>query len=190
MKIDFSAGLVDAADYLPSPNCDDRPFGVSIDLIVIHGISLPPGEFGGDHISRFFRNELDSSEHPYFETIAEMRVSAHALIRRDGSVVQYVPFHRRAWHAGLSQFEGRKACNDFAVGIELEGTDETPYSDKQYTALVALVHALCDTYPSLTIQRIAGHADIAPGRKTDPGPAFDWPRLHALLEAASRSRFA
>ena len=190
MKIDPNAGLVDEAAYFPSPNCDDRPSGVAIDLIVVHGISLPPGEFGGEYISQFFLNELDPAEHPYFETIAGMRVSAHVLVRRDGSVVQYVPFHRRAWHAGQSQFEGRAACNDFAVGIELEGTDETPYSAEQYTTLAALVQALCDAYPSLRVERIAGHADVAPGRKTDPGPAFDWPRLHQLLAVAPRSRLA
>ncbi|MEL7448737.1 MAG: 1,6-anhydro-N-acetylmuramyl-L-alanine amidase AmpD [Pseudomonadota bacterium] len=190
MRIDTTTGLVDGAVYLPSPNCDDRPQGVAVDLIVVHGISLPPGEFGGDYISRFFLNELDPSEHPFFETIADLRVSAHVLVRRDGSVVQYVPFHKRAWHAGQSTFEGRTACNDFAVGIELEGTDETPYAAEQYAALVALVQALCGAYPALDTQRIAGHADIAPGRKTDPGPAFDWPRLHRLLAAAPRSRLA
>ena len=190
MRIDSTTGLVDDAVYLPSPNCDDRPQGVAIDLIVVHGISLPPGEFGGDYINQFFLNELDPAEHPYFETIADMRVSAHVLVRRDGSMVQYVPFHRRAWHAGQSQFEGRTACNDFAVGIELEGTDDVRYSAEQYIALAELVHALSDAYPSLRAERIAGHADIAPGRKTDPGPAFDWPRLHRLLEGEPRSRLA
>ncbi|MEM9056624.1 MAG: 1,6-anhydro-N-acetylmuramyl-L-alanine amidase AmpD, partial [Pseudomonadota bacterium] len=161
---------------------------VAIDLIVVHGISLPPGEFGGDGLDRLFLNRLDPHAHPYFATIAALRVSAHALVRRDGSVTQYVPFHRRAWHAGRSRFEGREACNDFAIGIELEGTDETPYADAQYAALAAVVAALRAAYPTLARGRIVGHSDIAPGRKTDPGPAFDWPRLERRLDAQLGSR--
>jgi len=148
-------------------------------LIVIHGISLPPGEFGGAWIDDLFLGRLDQAAHPYFAEIAHVRVSAHLLIRRDGSVTQYVPFHLRAWHAGVSSFDGRAGCNDFSIGIELEGTDDVPYAEAQYLNLARVIAALQQAYPSL--RAIAGHEDIAPGRKTDPGASFDWARLGVLL---------
>ncbi len=183
LVIDPTTGLLLAAPQVLSPHRDARPSGVLPDLIVVHGISLPPGEFGGPWIDRLFCGELPAAAHPSFAAIAPLRVSAHALIRRDGAIIQYVPFGERAWHAGQSSYAGRSACNDFSVGIELEGTDERPYEDAQYTALAALITALCAAYPSLSRERIAGHSDIAPGRKSDPGAAFDWPRLRALLGA-------
>jgi len=181
--IDPASGLLAGVRYLPSPNRDARPPGIPANLIVVHGISLPPGEFGGPWIDALFTNRLDPSAHPYFQAIAGLRVSAHLLIRRDGERVQYVPFHERAWHAGVSHYGGRERCNDFSIGIELEGSDETPYTDRQYAQLAAVIRALRSAYPTLAPERLAGHADIAPGRKTDPGPAFDWARLHRLLMA-------
>ena len=154
------------------------------ELIVVHGISLPPGEFGGPWIEQLFTNSLPPFVHPYFTTLHDARVSAHALLRRDGSVVQFVPIHRRAWHAGESSWRGRSACNDFSIGIELEGTDTVPYEDVQYAVLARLVSDLADACPGLSPDALAGHADIAPARKTDPGPAFDWPRLRALVQVA------
>ena len=154
------------------------------ELIVVHGISLPPGEFGGPWIEQLFTNCLPPFAHPYFATLHDARVSAHALLRRDGSVVQFVPIHRRAWHAGESSWRGRSACNDFSIGIELEGTDTVPYEDVQYAVLARLVSDLADACPGLSPDALAGHADIAPARKTDPGPAFDWPRLRALVQVA------
>lgn len=177
-------GLIVGARQVASPNCDDRPPGVEADLIVLHGISLPPGEFGGPWIDRLFTNDLPADVHPYFAEVAALRVSAHALVRRDGEVVQYVPLHRRAWHAGVSSWEGRERCNDFSVGIEIEGTDAGPYEDVQYAAVARLVAALCRAYPRLSIERVVGHSDIAPGRKSDPGIAFDWPRLRAEVRRA------
>lgn len=184
--IDLQRGLLLSARQMPSPNCDDRPADGVPTLIVVHGISLPPGEFGGPWIDRLFTNSLPAHEHPYFAAIADHKVSSHLLIRRDGEVVQYVPLHRRAWHAGVSSYRGREKCNDFSVGIELEGADEVPYEPAQYRALSAVILALRAAYPSLSLEHIAGHSDIAPGRKTDPGPAFDWPRLRALLEIDAR----
>jgi AmpD protein len=160
----------------PSPNWDERPAGSAISLLVIHNISLPPGEFGGPWIDLLFRNQLPVEAHAYFARLAGLRVSAHLLIRRDGQVIQYVPFSKRAWHAGQSQFQGRPNCNDFSIGIELEGTDHDPYTDAQYQALAQLTRQLQQRYPAISHERITGHSDIAPGRKTDPGPAFDWPR--------------
>lgn len=188
MRIDLATGLLDAARYLPSPNCDDRPAGVGVDLIVVHGISLPPGEFGGPWIDALFANTLDPAAHPYFQAIAGLRASAHLLIRRDGEVAQYVPFHRRAWHAGESVHAGRRRCNDFSIGVELEGADHLPYDDRQYERLAAIIMALRRVYPAITPDRLTGHSDIAPGRKTDPGPAFDWTRLHQLLADAGVAR--
>ncbi len=164
-----------------SSHLDERPGGAGIELIVVHGISLPPGEFGGPWIDRLFTGDLPAGEHPYFGAIAAQRVSAHALIRRTGQIVQYVPFSMRAWHAGVSEYRGRTACNDFSIGIELEGTDVVPYTDAQYESLTALIEALLAAYPTLSADRVAGHCDIAPGRKTDPGPAFDWQRLRERL---------
>ena len=147
-------------------------------MIVIHGISLPPGDYGGPHIESLFTNTLDWNEHPYFLEIRGLEVSSHLLIRRDGEIVQFVPFGRRAWHAGASSFRGRECCNDFSIGIELEGTDDEPYTDRQYDELSAVIRAIMAAYPGISARRIAGHCDIAPGRKTDPGPAFDWLRLY------------
>ena len=167
-----------------SPKCDARPRGCEPELIVIHGISLPPGRYGGPWIDRLFTNTLPPEADPYFATIQDLRVSSHALIVRDGRVTQYVPFNKRAWHAGTSSWCGREACNDFSIGIELEGTDEEPYDDRQYPVLAALITALQRAYPSLASGAVVGHSDIAPGRKTDPGPAFDWRRLKREVTAA------
>jgi len=181
MNIDPATGLLENTSCLPSPNMDERPEGAAIDLIVVHSISLPPGEFGGDWIGKFFCNELPADAHPYFEHIHAQRVSAHALILRDGSVVQFVPFHMRAWHAGESCFRGRERCNDFSIGIELEGTDTLEFEDAQYAALAELIRALRYRYPDLRSGQVAGHSEISPGRKTDPGTGFDWARLKSLL---------
>ena len=172
--------LLDARQ-VPSPNCDDRPDGCEISLIVVHGISLPPGKYGGPEIDRFFTNTLDTRAHPYFAQIADLNVSSHLLVRRDGEVVQYVPFQKRAWHAGESNYQGRVACNDFSIGIELEGLDDEPYTDAQYAVLAAVVKVLIDAYPGLSANCLIGHCDIAPQRKTDPGPAFDWDRLRQQI---------
>jgi N-acetyl-anhydromuramoyl-L-alanine amidase len=180
--IDPATGLLEGAICLPSPNCDDRPGGAVAELIVVHGISLPPGQFGGPWIERLFTNSLDPAAHPYFATIAGLRVSAHLLIRRDGGCLQFVPFQRRAWHAGVSSWRGRERCNDFSIGIELEGADDRPYEDAQYEMLASACAALLAAYPALSHDAIVGHEDIAPGRKTDPGPAFDWPRFRAALD--------
>jgi len=167
--------------HTPSPNFDQRPDAHDVDLLVIHNISLPPGQFGGDAVEAFFLNRLDPSAHPYFAQIAELRVSAHLFIRRDGSVQQFVALDQRAWHAGLSNFCGRERCNDFSIGIELEGTDDTDFDDRQYQALAGLTRQIRRLYPAITRERIVGHSDIAPQRKTDPGPCFDWPRYLASL---------
>lgn len=177
MNIDPRSGLLDVARQVPSPNCDARPVGTGIDLLVIHNISLPPGCFGGNAIDCFFTNTLDSEAHPYYAGISDIQVSAHLLIRRDGTIIQYVPFHRRAWHAGVSCFQGRARCNDYSIGIELEGTDERAYEDMQYQVLQRLIKLLARTYPGIRQDRIVGHSDIAAGRKTDPGPAFDWSKI-------------
>ena len=179
------AGLLRPATQRPSPNQDARPDGAEPDMIIIHGISLPPGKFGGPEIEALFTNSLDWSAHPYFGEIEGLQVSSHLLIRRDGEVVQFVPFGRRAWHAGDSRFRGRSCCNDFSIGIELEGMDDVAYTDRQYESLVPVVLAVMQTYPRITPRRIAGHCDIAPGRKTDPGPAFDWMRLYDGLAMKS-----
>lgn len=181
MIVDTGTGLLDTARHLASPNHDARPAPGIIDLLVIHGISLPPGEFGGPHIDALFTNSLDPDLHPYFRAIQGMRVSSHVLVRRDGAITQYVPFHQRAWHAGESCFDNRSRCNDFSIGIELEGSDDVPYTGAQYAALAELVQALIRAYPALGLERIIGHSDIAPGRKTDPGPAFDWVHFRTLL---------
>ncbi|MDJ0813144.1 MAG: 1,6-anhydro-N-acetylmuramyl-L-alanine amidase AmpD [Woeseiaceae bacterium] len=180
-SIDTDSGLIEPARQCPSPNCDERPANAVPELLVVHGISLPPGEFGGPEIEHLFTNRLDWDAHPYFQQIRGLEVSAHLLIRRDGEVIQFVPFTQRAWHAGESTFRGRTCCNDFSIGVELEGEDETPYSDAQYTSLAAVVAAIAEAYPGITGREIAAHADIAPGRKTDPGPAFDWLRLYDCL---------
>ena len=171
MRID-AQGLLAGGEYIPSPNCDDRP-AVAIELLVIHNISLPPGEFGGDGVKRLFTNRLDVDAHPYYRAIAGLRVSAHFFVRRDGRVIQFVSCLKRAWHAGESCWQGKSRCNDFSLGIELEGSDTVPFADAQYTALEYLTMVLRETYP---IRGIAGHSDIAPQRKTDPGACFDWTR--------------
>lgn len=171
-------GRVDCARYLASPNCDERPPGEAVTLLVIHNISLPPGEFDGDGILRLFTNELDLAAHTYYETLAGVRVSAHFLIRRSGALWQFVPCAKRAWHAGESAWCGRSRCNDFSIGVELEGADDVPYAEPQYHVLAQLTRALQSAYP---IAAIAGHCDIAPERKTDPGPSFDWPRFRRAI---------
>jgi AmpD protein len=181
LAVEPATGLLAAVAQVLSPHWDARPAGVLPELIVVHGISLPAGKFGGPWIDRLFCGELPPAAHPHFAAIAALRVSAHVLIRRDAAIVQYVPFGERAWHAGQSSYAGRSACNDFSIGIELEGTDDTVYTDAQYAALAALITALCGIYPTLSRERVVGHSDIAPGRKSDPGAAFDWPRLRALL---------
>ncbi len=180
-KVDVNTGLLTGVRQVLSNHCDARPQGVQPALIVVHGISLPPGEFGGPWIDHLFTGTLPRNAHPYFSVIPPGRVSAHVVVRRDGAPVQYVPFGRRAWHAGQSEYQGRTDCNDFSIGIEMEGTDELPYEDAQYPALAAVIRALLLAYDSLSTEHIAGHSDIAPGRKTDPGPAFDWPRLRTLV---------
>ncbi|MEM7291869.1 MAG: 1,6-anhydro-N-acetylmuramyl-L-alanine amidase AmpD [Pseudomonadota bacterium] len=182
MAVEIAAGMISGARRCLSPNCDDRP-ETPVDMVVVHNISLPPGEFGGPYIEALFTNKLCADEHEYFAGIADLRVSAHLLIRRDGEIVQFVPFDRRAWHAGASQFCGREACNDFSIGIELEGTDHLPYEEIQYQRLAAVVVALIKAYPGIDASRIVGHADIAPDRKTDPGPAFDWSHFLGTLES-------
>ena len=175
-------GFLSPARQCPSPNCDDRPDDCEPVLIILHGISLPPGEFGGPYIEQLFTNSLDWEGHSYFRTIKGMEVSAHVLIRRDGEVVQFVPFSRRAWHAGASSFRGRSRCNDFSIGIELEGEDDTGYEPRQYRILAELLRALIARYSRLDARCIAGHCDVSPGRKSDPGPAFDWMRLYDRLD--------
>jgi AmpD protein len=184
-KVDMAGGCIHPATQCPSDNQDERPAGCEPELLIVHGISLPPGEFGGPHIEQFFCNNLDWDAHPYFREIRGMQVSAHLLLRRDGSLIQFVPFNCRAWHAGESSFRGRGRCNDYSIGIELEGTDDTEYSDLQYQHLAAVTLALCEAYPGIAKRNIAGHCDVAPGRKSDPGPAFDW--LHLYDELATLS---
>jgi AmpD protein len=180
-SLTVAMGFVAGARTALSPNCDARPGGLPPELVVVHGISLPPGRFGGPWIERLFMNALPPDHDPYFATIQHLRVSSHVLVARDGALTQYVPFDERAWHAGTSHWRGRDACNDFSIGVELEGADDVPYDDRQYESLAELVAALQRAYPSLADGWIAGHSDIAPGRKTDPGPAFDWRRLeHAV----------
>lgn len=175
---DDDPGWLDGMRRAPSPNCDARPEGAPVNLVVVHSISLPPGEFGGDDIERFFTNRLRDDRHPYYPGIVALRVSAHFLIRRDGQVVQFVSCHRRAWHAGVSCWRGRMRCNDFSIGIELEGTETLPFPAVQYLRLGALIQRLQALFP---IEEIVGHADVAPGRKADPGRHFDWLHLRSLL---------
>jgi AmpD protein len=181
MEIDSGEGLLTSATYHASPNIDDRPDPSDITGIVIHNISLPPGEFGGGWVDDLFLNKLDPKAHPYFEQIADLRVSTHILVRRDGEIIQYVPFNKRAWHAGLSNWDGRERCNDFTIGIELEGCDDNNFEPVQYQNLSEIIKALIKSYPLITKENIKGHSDISPGRKTDPGPFFNWETLHNLL---------
>lgn len=179
MKIDKS-GFLQGARFIASPNCDDRPPEVEFDipLLVIHNISLPPREYGGNGVIDFFTNKLDVWAHPYYQMIADLRVSAHFLIRRDGEIIQFVSCNKRAWHAGVSSWRDRIRCNDYSIGIELEGSDNDPFTDIQYDKLAELTHALKAAYP---IEDIVGHSDIAPVRKTDPGPCFDWQKYRNLI---------
>ena len=185
LPITIVEGWIQGVPHHHSPNQDPRPSDCGPELLVIHNISLPPGDFGGPWIDRLFTNALDCGAHPWFGPLEGLRVSAHALIRRDGSIIQYVGFGQRAWHAGLSCFEGRERCNDFSIGIELEGTDDIPYQEAQYRTLTALTGAIMRHYPAITPARVTGHSDIAPGRKTDPGPAFDWPGFQQRLEQST-----
>ena len=180
-------GWLAGARRVRSPNADARPEGTEVTLVVVHGISLPPGRFGGDAILRLFTNRLDPGAHPYFRAVGALRVSAHFLIRRDGTLLQFVACGERAWHAGASRWRGRERCNDFSIGIELEGTDDRPYTARQYARLAVLVRRLAARWP---IREVAGHSDVAPGRKSDPGEAFDWARLARLLGPASGVRVA
>ncbi|TCP13636.1 AmpD protein [Crenobacter luteus] len=175
-----AAGWVEPARHIASPNCDDYPDGARPTLLVVHNISLPPNQYGGPGVEELFTNTLDPAEHPYYAGIAHLRVSAHFFIRRDGELVQFVPVTRRAWHAGASSFGGRERCNDFSLGVELEGSDFEPFSDAQYERLAELAALL---RRELGLTDVAGHSDIAPGRKTDPGPFFDWRRIRPLFEA-------
>ncbi len=182
MQLDRETGWFTGVTHCPSPNFNARPEGECISLLVIHNISLPPGCFGTGKVQAFFQNALDPDEHPYFQGIEHLKVSAHLFVERDGAVTQFVSCLERAWHAGISSFEGREACNDFSIGIELEGTDELPYTDAQYATLEQLTWQIRAAWPAIDRQRICGHSDIAPVRKTDPGPAFDWERYRASLQ--------
>ena len=177
MRVDVATGLLVGVKQVLSPFFDERPTGVVPDLIVLHGISLPPGEFGGPWVARLFTGNLPGDAHPEFRERATLRVSAHLLIRRDGEVVQFVPLHQRAWHAGRSSWQGREACNDYSIGIECEGADDVPYTAEQYARLRGLLPMLLAAYPAITRDRIVGHSDVAPGRKTDPGDSFDWSQV-------------
>jgi N-acetyl-anhydromuramoyl-L-alanine amidase len=183
MKIDRS-GFLAGVRFIATPNCDDRPpeLDLEIPLLVIHSISLPPREYGSDDVVDFFTNRLEVKKHPYFELIADLKVSAHFFIRRDGEIIQFASCNRRAWHAGVSAWKNRPRCNDFSIGIELEGSDDDPYTDIQYEKLAELTLAIREAYP---IEDIVGHSDIAPVRKTDPGPCFDWVRYRAMTGTAS-----
>jgi AmpD protein len=176
LSYDPVTGLIKEARFVASPNCDSRPQGTSIDTLVIHSISLPPGKFGGRGIEQLFSNSLNPDEHPYYREIQGLKVSSHLLIRRNGELVQFVSLSRRAWHAGQSFCDGRTCVNDFSIGIELEGADDIPFDDAQYESLAALTRAVRQIYPAIAPERIYGHSDIAPRRKTDPGPLFDWKR--------------
>jgi len=183
MGLSIVNDILIAAEFLASPNHNARPDSIDIELLVIHNISLPPGNFGTPSIKQFFCNELDCDSHSFFREIAALRVSAHLLIDRDGKFTQFVPFNKRAWHAGESLFCGRENCNDFSIGIEMEGTDFVPFTDSQYASLAEVSRLLLQTYPKMSVDKIVGHSDIAPGRKTDPGPHFDWGRYRQSLSA-------
>jgi N-acetyl-anhydromuramoyl-L-alanine amidase len=180
--IDSNKQWLNAVRQLPSPNCDERPQGCVIDAVIIHGISLPPNQYGGPYIDRLFSNTLDPEEHPYFAEIQDLRVSSHLLVNRPGEVTQYVPFESRAWHAGKSSLLGRENCNDFAIGIELEGCDDEEYAPRQYEIATSLVKLLMQNFKSITRERVVGHCHVSPGRKTDPGEAFKWQYFYSLLD--------
>ena len=181
MRINTTTGLLEKCKQCPSPNKDIRPVNTTIDLLVVHSISLPPRQYGGHAIEQFFQNKLDKNQHPYFEEIHTLKVSSHVLIKRSGEIVQFVPFHERAWHAGKSNYDGRECCNDFSIGIELEGTDSDQFEDIQYQQLAQLISALQLTYPTIS-DHITGHSDISHGRKTDPGTGFDWDKLKEYIK--------
>lgn len=183
MNINTTTHRLEEVNFVASPNKDSRPTNLAIDAILLHNISLPPGEYGGGHVHQLFTNTLDASANPYFNEIAPLRVSSHCLIEREGQVTQFVPFHERAWHAGVSEYQGRSRWNDFSIGIELEGTDTDEYTEQQYETLAELCRCLMATYPAITLDSILGHADVAPGRKTDPGESFDWQRFKQSLTA-------
>lgn len=186
MRINTNTGLIEGARFHASPNSNSRPDPQNISLLVIHNISMPAGQFGTDYVRQLFMNELNCSLHPDFECVRGLELSAHVFITREGEVHQFVPFHLRAYHAGRSEFQGESQCNDFSIGIELEGTDNTPYTQEQYENLAALSRALLLAYPKITLERITGHEHIAPDRKTDPGPAFDWDHYFSLLSSHTR----
>ena len=175
--INIKDNLIEGVTFHSSPNFDSRPKDTDISLIVIHSISLPPGKYGGNEIKDFFLNELDTSNHEYFESIKNLKVSSHIVIKRTGEILQFVPFNKRAWHAGISSYLGKENCNDYSIGIELEGTDDSEFTDEQYHSLINLTSSLIRSYPNLSEDRLVGHSDIAPGRKSDPGIFFDWKRL-------------
>ena len=181
-SVDLSTHRLKGVEQIDSPNFNERP-SQEISLLVIHNISLPPGEFDSRYVEQFFCNQLDPSQHPYFAEIKDLEVSSHLLIERTGRVVQFVPFDKRAWHAGASSFNGRENCNDFSIGIELEGTDCQPFTEVQYQQLASIVKSLMRSYPKITSNRITGHSDIAPGRKSDPGPLFDWVYFRSNFES-------
>ena len=181
-RIDADNGLAHGALWLRSPHCDGRPPGMAIELLVIHAISLPPGQYGGGDVTALFLGTLDCTERADYAELKNLRVSTHFFVRRDGQVVQFVSLSKRAWHAGVSRFGEREHCNDFSVGIELEGSDQDPFAPAQYATLVALTGALRAACPGLLAERIVGHSEIAPGRKSDPGPRFEWRRYHKLIE--------
>ncbi|MCH9828061.1 MAG: 1,6-anhydro-N-acetylmuramyl-L-alanine amidase AmpD [Gammaproteobacteria bacterium] len=184
LEVDAQTQRLQDVTFLSSPHCDARPVTMEIDTIVIHAIALPPETFGGSYIDDLFLGQLDCDAHPYFKDLRDVRVSAHLCIRRDGHITQYVPFDQRAWHAGESWFDGRTRVNDFSIGVELEGSDTQPFEEIQYRRLVEAGAALMRAHPAIELSRVIGHADIAPARKTDPGPHFDWPRFLTLLEHA------
>lgn len=185
MKIDPNTGLLEKVNYLCSPNQDHRPESQDVSLLVVHNISLPPGEYGNGEIQKFFLNQLNFTDHKYYSKISHLKVSCHLFIDRDGNIIQFVPFHKRAWHAGQSSFRGKTDCNNFSIGIELEGVDTEPFTTEQYDALITCSRAIMKAYPKITYDNVVGHSDIAPGRKTDPGPSFDWSyyREHLALIA-------
>ncbi len=181
MKVNPKTALLEPVTYRPSSHWDERPEGAHVDMVVVHGISLPPGQFGGSSVEAFFCGSLDRAGHPSFLDISHLRVASHLFIKRQGEIIQFVPFDKRAWHAGESCFKGRTQCNDFSIGIELEGTDEIPYELIQYQQLAVVIGELRNRYPLIVPERIVGHSDIAPGRKTDPGPGFDWAYLKGII---------
>ena len=181
MKLDRPSGLMVGARQVLSPNADDRPAGMEPEILVVHAISLPPGQYGGLGVEQLFCNRLPTKEHPFYREIANLKVSSHFFVRRDGELVQFVPVHRRAWHAGKSFCEGRERVNDFSIGVELEGDDDHPFEPPQYDTLIQLTRELMAVFPAIVRYRIYGHSDIAPGRKTDPGPNFDWKRYRQSL---------